>query len=222
MVAVLFFCGVRLPALVQEASPRATSSDSYREHLKTISTDSDSASSSSPDVDSRERYKQHLRSLAGVGINETTPDQTSAPGDATVRVNPDLKTLSNHPPERQVSFQRSDKVSPTGMDSEDPPTITKSSEGCRDAYCDHLRRVADGNLEIRTAKIESGRTLTERNFIKNLAFDQMHIWTSPFRMKDSDATIAIPFGIVAGALAATDRDVSRQLAKPSEASISKQ
>src|SRR3954470_22744250 len=194
MVAVLFFCAVRLPALVQEASPRETSSDSYREHLKAISTDSDSASSPSPDVDSRERYKQHLRSLAGGGINETAPDQTSAPGAAGVRVNPDLKTLSNHPPERQVSLQRNDKASPTGMASEDPPAITKSSEGCRDAYCDHLRRVADGDLEIRSAKIESGRTLTtERNFIKNLAFDQMHIWTSPFRMKDSDATVAIPF-----------------------------
>jgi hypothetical protein len=62
---------------------------------------------------------------------------------------------------------------------------------------------------------------TERNFVKNLAFDQMHIWTSPFKLRDSDATWAVPFGIITGGLVATDRDVSKELAKPTRQDTSK-
>jgi len=63
---------------------------------------------------------------------------------------------------------------------------------------------------------------TEHNFIKHLVLDQAHIWKSPFSLRDYDATWVVPFGILAGGLIDTDRDVSKQLAKPSRQSVSKQ
>jgi len=79
-----------------------------------------------------------------------------------------------------------------------------------------------GNIDPSSQSSGQQRTVTtERNFVKHIAFDQLHIWESPFKLRDSDATWVVPFGITAGTLIDTDRDVSRQLAKPSRQDISK-
>jgi membrane-associated phospholipid phosphatase len=50
-----------------------------------------------------------------------------------------------------------------------------------------------------------------KKFVRNVWLDQKDIWTSPFRMKRSDAKWWLLFGTATGALIATDHWTSRQL-----------
>src|SRR5436853_1081198 len=118
-----------------------------------------------------------------------------------------------------VPLLQQDAVQPVSMQknyaSQAPslPVVIPMSSSCDGEYCKQLRRIADGATMKTSAQIyEPGRTpTTEANFLKNLAFDQMHIWTSPFKLRDGDATWAVPFAIVTGSLIATDRDLSKHL-----------
>ena len=94
---------------------------------------------------------------------------------------------------------------------------------CRGTYCGQLRRTAEGKSQP-LFRPESGphRDLsTERNVITNIAFDQLHIWESPIKLRDSDAPWAVPFGIATGGLIVTDRDLSKQAATPGRIDTSK-
>ena len=68
---------------------------------------------------------------------------------------------------------------------------------------------------------QNQKVTTEKNFVKHIAFDQLHIWESPFKLRGSDATWAVPFGILTGSLVKSDHDLSKQLAKPSRLDTSK-
>jgi membrane-associated phospholipid phosphatase len=48
----------------------------------------------------------------------------------------------------------------------------------------------------------------ERQFFKNIAHDQLAIWTSPFKIDKDDAKWLVPFGGALGMLIATDRRTS--------------
>ena len=229
IIAVALCVASQLPALAQESGQSRSDADSYREQLRALSTDNGSSRPSpSSDDDSRRRYKDQLRRLAGGEDNGNTTSNDSSP---SIVVTSQLESRgasaatsdgSNAQRSVPVSLQRDDVVSRNKSAAQNVSPSTNSTADCQDAYCAQLRRVADGNQQIATPRVENGRRLTtERNFVKNLAVDQMQIWTSPFRMKDSDATWAVPFGIVAGSLFATDRDLSKQLAKANRQSISK-
>jgi hypothetical protein len=219
--------------------------ESYSEHLEGLS-GGENVSKPHSDIKSSQAYRDHLRDLAqgdNSGIAETNAksessreDSGAADGErdresrakhvtvsdgASSSPTP-AKTVTNSDKMERVSVTRTEKnegVQPAGIT---PQTIPVRD--CGDAYCEQLRRVAEGHTpEPYVSRTDDGRTLTtERNFVKNLAFDQIHIWESPFKMRDSDATWAVPFGIVTGSLVATDRDVSKQLAKPSRVDTSKQ
>lgn len=45
---------------------------------------------------------------------------------------------------------------------------------------------------------------TERNFFRNLVYDQKTIWTSPFHVRANDARWLVPFGAATGGLIASD------------------
>lgn len=211
------------------------SRESYRDQLKAVSSDS---VSSAPAEDSRERYKEALRHLAQ-GDDTTSPssvpksgrsrsseaDNVPAPlGKTVTRQSSSADTPSAVLGTRQGSLQpvsiESSNRSETARIS--PAAVNTSS--CSDAYCKQLRGIAEGAaLQPKIRIYEPGRTpTTEATFLKSLAFDQMHIWTSPFKLRDRDATWAIPFGIVTGSLIAGDRDISKQLDSPGRIDTSKQ
>lgn len=48
----------------------------------------------------------------------------------------------------------------------------------------------------------------EKQFFKNIACDQIAIWTSPFRLRGQDAKWLVPLGLSTAALIATDRRTS--------------
>ncbi len=52
--------------------------------------------------------------------------------------------------------------------------------------------------------VPANRLGTEKNFFRNLVYDQEQIWTSPFRLKGKDARWLVPFGAITGALIASD------------------
>jgi hypothetical protein len=113
-----------------------------------------------------------------------------------------------------------------GQASSPLPTDAKvASEGAGQddnaAYRERLRRLGSG-VQEKSATRGDARTTTMRNFVKHVAFDQLHIWESPFKLRDTDATWAMPLGILTGSLIDTDRDLSRHAAAPSRRSISKQ
>ncbi|MFL6436222.1 MAG: capsule assembly Wzi family protein [Terriglobales bacterium] len=218
--------------------------ESYSKHLEKLSGGED-ASKTHSDTESSETYRDHLRDLAqghdsgsaktnatsGLSSEdaggaegrdrESRAEQVTVSNRASSSQSP-AKAVTNSDTMERVSVTRTEKdegVQPVGITSQAIP-----AGNCSDAYCEQLRRVAEGQSEQPyVSRSDNGRTLTtERNFVKNLAFDQVHIWQSPFKMRDSDATWAVPFGIITGSLVATDRDVSKQLAKPSRVDTSKQ
>ena len=221
----------------QADAPRSAA-DSYREELKAEA--SDQQQSTSSDVSSREAYKDYLRRLSGdTSASDIRSATSQNPTGSQNGIN-DNNTASAvvESPEAASGSQASDagaggqsalqSVSlATGARSLSsivlPPQVSPGSD-CSDAYCRQLRRVADGaKPEVRVRTYEPGRTpTTEGNFVRNLAFDQVHIWESPFKLRDTDAPWALPFGVVAGSLMATDRDVSKQLVKPGRIDTSKQ
>ena len=242
ILALGFLTTCGLPFWGQNGQSSGTSSsDSYREQLKASSAGTDD-SNSGAGANSREAYKERLRRLAQGDESQTTPsDAQSVPAvDSSSVAHPqeiDQKTaarsaISNAgpaPDHSSADHAAIESVSLNGIAKDESTKPVSASaqvpaSNCQDAYCEKLRQVADGRIpELRSSLSEDGRTLTtERNFVKNLAFDQIHIWESPFKLRDSDATWAVPFGIVTGSLVATDHDVSKQLAKPSRQDISKQ
>jgi hypothetical protein len=231
------------PSWAQEKAQASPSSgDSYSEHLKELSSGEESSKSAS-DAKSSESYKDHLRKLADGDTSVPAPAQseTSSENSAgtdgersrkerTEKIAVSSDASTNQRPAKAIgNSDQMERVSVTRTKKDEPepaamtPQATPAAN-CSDAYCEQLRRVAEGQTqEPYVSRTDDGRTLTtERNFVKNLAFDQIHIWESPFKMRDSDATWAVPFGIVTGSLVATDRDVSKQLAKPSRLDTSKQ
>ncbi|HKR32221.1 MAG TPA: phosphatase PAP2 family protein, partial [Terriglobales bacterium] len=206
--------------------------DSYREQLKAEA--SDVQQSASPDSNSREAYKDRLRRLSGdetaSGIRSAESQKPADDGKSnsgSEAVSPDsaAQTANSQPEEikpavQPVSMQAGARSLSTIVL---PPQVLPGAD-CSDAYCQQLRRVANGaKPEVRLRAYEPGRTpTTEGNFVRNLAFDQVHIWESPFKLRDTDSTWALPFGLVTGSLIATDRDVSKQLIKPAHIDTSKQ
>ncbi len=132
-----------------------------------------------------------------------------------------LKTVSV----RKAPSTRTDADSPAATTAGTGEPKAPADKAAEAAYADTLRRVSTGEVppaEHSLNLIAPREKTTERNFVKNLAFDQLHIWESPFKLRDSDAAWAVPFGITTGVLIATDHDTSKQLAKPSRLNISKQ
>jgi hypothetical protein len=234
------------PSWAQEkAQATSSSGDSYSEHLKELSSGQEGSKSAS-NGKSSEVYKDHLRQLAGGDTTASAPVQaqseqssenSGAPdGERNQQKRAEEVTVSNSartsqaPAEAGANSPKIERVSaiPTKKEDESIQPAAMSPQAapagnCSDAYCEQLRRVAEGQTQERyVSHTDDGRTLTtERNFVKNLAFDQIHIWESPFKMRDSDATWAVPFGIFTGSLVATDHDASKQLAKPTRLDTSK-
>lgn len=215
-----------------QADGALSPADSYREQLKAEA--SDQQQSTTSESDSRQAYKDYLRKLSE-GENATAarsadsqkPAANGEPSNAGIEaVSPASAAQADSQPAQDKSA-----VQPVSMQTGTrslstivlPPQVSPDSD-CSDAYCQQLRRVANGaKPELRLRTYEPGRTpTTERNFIRNLAFDQVHIWESPFKLRDTDSTWALPFGVVTGSLIATDRDLSRQLVKPGHTDTSKQ
>ncbi len=220
-----------------QADASRSAADSYRDQLKAESTDQQA---SGLDASSREAYKDYLRRLSG---DTSATDARSAPAQSSTASQKGidkgeagsslvkLGESSSESQARSVDAGSQGGVQPVSLDTGTrslstmvlPPQVSPGSD-CSDAYCTQLRRVADGaRPEVRVRTFEPGRTpTTEGNFLRNLAFDQVHIWESPFKLRDSDAPWALPFGLVTGSLFATDRDVSKQLVKPGRIDTSKQ
>jgi membrane-associated phospholipid phosphatase len=221
-----------------QADGARSAADSYREQLKAEA--SDQQQSTPSDAGSREAYKNYLRQLSGdtsvSDIHATTTQNSAASqnglndGETVSPVAGSRESASRtqasdagaaaQSPRQPVSLTTSARSLSTIVL---PPQVSPGSD-CSDAYCRQLRRVADGaRAEVRVRTYEPGRTpTTEGNFVRNLAFDQMHIWASPFKLRDTDAPWALPFGVVTGSLIATDRDLSKQLVKPGHIDTSKQ
>src|SRR4051812_48942301 len=51
----------------------------------------------------------------------------------------------------------------------------------------------------------------EKNFLRNIAHDQVGLWTAPFHLSKEETHVAIPFGLVTAALIATDRSSANEL-----------
>jgi hypothetical protein len=101
-------------------------------------------------------------------------------------------------------------------------TCNSSPAASCDSYCQQLRGIADGNsvaLSVPTSA-KSSESTTERNFVKNLAFDQMQIWESPFRMQLSDAKWAVPLAGITTGLIVTDRRTSFELSRGNHINLS--
>ena len=216
----------------------AGSAESYRQRLKANASDSSTEAASSTGK-LRESYREALRQLAEGDENAASqsteiPKSETERAGQTGRANPtvDMTTQPNSLMNSisDVPLLQQDAVQPVSMQknyaSQAPslPVVIPMSSSCDGEYCKQLRRIADGATMKTSAQIyEPGRTpTTEANFLKNLAFDQMHIWTSPFKLRDGDATWAVPFAIVTGSLIATDRDISKQLSNPGRIDTSKQ
>ncbi|HEU5234295.1 MAG TPA: capsule assembly Wzi family protein [Terriglobales bacterium] len=218
-----------------QAEGAQSTADSYREQLKAEAADPQQSTSS--DSSSREAYKDHLRRLSGdtsaSDIRPTTSQNSTASqnglddgrtespvvGSSPVSQASDVGA-GGHSALQPVSLATGTR-SLSGMVL--PPQVSPGTD-CSDAYCQQLRSVANGvKPEVRLNTYEPGRTpTTEGNFVRNLAFDQVHIWESPFKLRDTDSTWILPFGVVTGGLIATDRDVSKQLVKPAHIDTSKQ
>jgi membrane-associated phospholipid phosphatase len=56
----------------------------------------------------------------------------------------------------------------------------------------------------------------EKQFFRNIAKDQVAIWTSPFHLKRDDAKWAVPFVVVTGALITTDPRSAEELVENGE------
>ena len=216
------------------ASPR----QSYRERLKASASDPLAVAASS-DGNSRESYKERLRRLArddqsavvSSRINKQeheqgiTADRATRADDVASGEQTSTAPASNRSSMEEDAAQRI-SIKNTSPSQAPAPGLGQSisSSSCSDDYCQQLRRIASGaSLKPTIRSFDPNRIpTTEGNFVKNLAFDQIHIWESPFRLRDADSTWAVPFGIATGSLIATDRNVSKQLAKPSRLNISKQ
>lgn len=230
------FFVLALPVYGQDSQSSATSVDSYRERLKAMSADSDDVKGRS-DGDARESYKERLRRLAQG--NEEIPQSTRTQSESAKEnveqrqtgdeVDKNSDVLSNTQSQNQKAgmVQRVAIANSVGQNSAPPAAKTSPAppeKTCRDQYCEQLRQIANGSPEQpHSSDMLDGQTITtEKTFVKNLAFDQLHIWESPFKLRDYDATWAIPFGIITGTLVDTDRDTSKQLATPGRLDISKQ
>jgi len=215
-----------------QANGASSAADSYREQLKAEASGQQQSTASS---DSREAYMDHLRKLSGEenasdmrsaesqnaaddGKSRNSQGEAASPSSAA-------ETANSQPEEAKSSVQPVSMQTGTRSLSTSvlPPQVSPGSD-CSDAYCQQLRRVASGaKPEVRLRAYEPGRTpTTEGNFVRNLALDQVHIWESPFKLRDTDSTWALPFGLVTSSLIATDRDVSKQLFKPAHIDTSKQ
>src|SRR5579872_1410723 len=198
--------------------------ESYREQLRSASEDGQAAAHSSDEA-SREAYKQHLRRLAESGGLSPTVANSGTPTIALFE-SAATKESQDQMPGATAGTAR-ETVSGKDSTGQSLPASASNSAGqaCADSYCKELKQIAGGrDSAVGNAFVANERQnpTTEHNFVKNLALDQVHIWESPFKLRDSDATWAIPFGIVTGSLIDTDRDLSKQLAKPSRQSVSKQ
>src|SRR5438874_6186937 len=227
---------------LQSLAQSADSSDigtrySYRDQLKAASDPLPAADSSTED--SPTDYKEALRRLAEDDEVGANPNSASSkvkqshdrrhPSQASPQINTRSSNSARDSAEELPRVQR-EIVQPVSLQGGSQaqvlqvPVVAVNPSSCTDAYCEQLHRIADSaNLQPSLRVYEPGRTpTTEANFLKNLAFDQMHIWTSPFKLRDSDATWAIPFGIVTGSLIATDRDISKRLSNPGRIDTSRQ
>lgn len=240
IVALGFCLAVQAPIWAQ-SSASASDAKSYSSQLRAASEEQVRANSqAAADASSREAYKEQLRRLAGDdsrngpasrAVSATSPASTASSKEGSVNTEPETKKNAVQP----VSLQRGQVRTPqpvlNGAEAQgENSSVGNSSENaisssaCTDPYCERLKQVAEGKeLSVANSLIRDNHTLTtERTFIKNLAFDQIHIWESPFQLRDYDATWAVPFGILTGSLIEADRDVSMQLAKPSRRNISDQ
>lgn len=236
-IVVLGALAFGLPCCGQEESQ---TSASYRDQLKASANAGDDSQAASS-IESREAYKERLRRLAqddeSPNAPVAVPLTTAGEGSPAAAQRETHQSEVAAPSRLGTLISASDiakgasvkPVSATQRTRDGSPQPAQSLNqvvpppACGDAYCEHLRRLAEGLGSAPYARHPEGdrNVTTERNFIKNIAFDQVHIWESPFKMRDFDATWAVPFGIVTGSLIATDRDVSKQLAKPSRFDTSK-
>lgn len=201
----------------------------------------------SSDQQARDAYREQLRRLSGdtsptrvaqppsaVAASTTQPGQTqprqaavAQSSEAGVAQPPSGMTVSEPNPghiEPTPAVSKSVVEQPAPATTFAPHPDANPNSPADTAYRNDLRNFAAGDPHaapmVVLAHPEARNTTTVHNFIKNVAFDQVHIWESPFKLRDSDATWAVPFGIVTGGLIATDHDLSKQLAKPSRKSIS--
>src|SRR5581483_1119729 len=189
------------------------SRESYKDALWNLADGDDVARSPRTAVPKMEQSQPSVAS--GEGAREASSSGADSHGDSVVTV----------PVVQQQGAVQRVSIGSTSQSQVLPvPGVAVTPSSCSDAYCKQLYRIAEGAaLQSNIRVYEPGRTpTTEATFLKNLAFDQLHIWTSPFRMHDSDATWAIPFGIVTGSLIATDRDISKQLDNAGRIDTSKQ
>ncbi len=220
-----------------QADSTPSAAGSYRDYLKAEASDQQQSTDSG--ADSREAYKEYLRRLSGdTSASDVRPTTSQNPTASQSGIDGKIEPLSVESSETSSESQARGAAAgshstlqpvslATGTRSLStivlPPQPSPGSD-CSDAYCQQLRRVSDGaKPEVRVRTYEPGRTpTTEGDFVRNLAFDQVHIWESPFKLRDIDAPWALPFGVVTGSLIATDRDLSKQLVRPGRIDTSKQ
>lgn len=160
-------------------------------------------------------------SAAGALSNQPHPEPATASTSEHVQGMKDVSLNANKP--KAESRKPTASVPQPSVAPPGPAASSQQPAACADDYCRELRRLASSSAQPASPMIvreQSSNTTTMRNFVKNVAFDQLHIWTSPFKLRDGDATWAVPFGIVTGSLITTDHDVSKQLATPSRQDIS--
>jgi hypothetical protein len=208
-----------MPAAVKDCDPERLA---YREHLRRLAEGQEDGKSVSNSAQAIERCEAETTKAKSEASAVTTSEHSAA---AESKVE-----------DRNVPATRPSEATPVSVGAAPAPATTKqdsrlgadetspSNQAANLDYENKLRHISDGQpppAPASSSLIASRTVTTERNFIKNLAFDQLHIWESPFKLRDSDATWAVPFGIATGALIATDHDTSKQLAKPSRIDISK-
>lgn len=219
-------------------SSSSASDDAYRIHLCEMAggQNCNEGSNKQSAISNKQKQTQGPDSNKQQAISskqKSDSDQQSAVSNqqqlepATASTSTDVKGVADV--SLQVNKPKADSQQPTAgvpQPSAAPSQPAASSQppaaACND-YCQELRRLASSSARPASAMIareQPSNTTTMRNFVKNVAFDQIHIWESPFKMRDGDATWAVPFGIVTGSLIATDHDVSKQLATPSRQDIS--
>jgi hypothetical protein len=200
----------------------------YRERLRQLAEGQDNGKSGSAPAQAAKRCEaERAKSTSEVSRGASALPQTAVPPTQPKVEEPGVPAA--HPAEPTQVSTRGTTAAGGAANAEQNSKLGTAENGASDkvgstAYQDSLRRISNGQLappQTSSNLIASRNLTTERNFIKNLAFDQMHIWASPFKLRDSDATWAVPFGIATGALIATDHDTSKQLAKPSRIDISK-
>ena len=227
MFVVLVSAG---PLIGQSNNSPATAQDSYAKHLKQL-VDSDE-NARPTDANDPNAYKEQLRRLAQGDQDSSSQAPAGSPNSASRDDVPSSSTQAGitHRTVESISSEQAGQpteaegdVQNVGLRSDSTsiasspvsaPGVVPASGNC-DAYCQQLGQIAKGATPSYSPPSSDGQTLTnERNFIKNVAFDQIHIWESPFKLRPSDATWAIPFGLTTGALAVTDHDLSKQAATP--------